>query len=182
NVEVHIGKLKLLEDFHVIDMEKYPTCLVLVARGFLATASTVIDCKKSKITVGEGITKSIFRVEEIDLGVEDVPYWTTLGKRESYEPRPSTDETVFRKMVEFLETIAINLNGNMWESEELIENNIDWNNPPKEGDGAWKIKIELIDSDGEKFNKTFQSILASRKLFKKENPSEIIDLEHFHDS
>ncbi|GKD11401.1 MAK10-like protein, partial [Tanacetum coccineum] len=56
NVEVHIGKLKLLEDFYVIDMEKDPTCPLLVGRGFLANASAVIDCKKAKIAVGEGIT------------------------------------------------------------------------------------------------------------------------------
>ncbi|GJV72284.1 MAK10-like protein [Tanacetum coccineum] len=89
NVEVHIGKLKLLEDFYVIDMEKDPTCPLLVGRGFLATASAVKDCKKAKIAVEEGITRSIIGVKEIDLGVNDVPYWTTQGKRESYESRPS---------------------------------------------------------------------------------------------
>ncbi|GJS63207.1 hypothetical protein Tco_0677771 [Tanacetum coccineum] len=57
-----------------------------------------------------------------------------------------------------------------------------WDRPPKEGDGAWHIRIELIDPDGEKFKKTFQSIPVSRKLFAKENPSEIIDLDHFYDS
>ncbi|GJS81331.1 hypothetical protein Tco_0747872 [Tanacetum coccineum] len=53
--------------------------------------------------------------------------------------------------------------------------------PPIEGDGAWHIRIELIDPDGEIFNKTFQSIPTTRKLTEKENPSEIIDLDHFHD-
>nr|GEU37463.1 hypothetical protein [Tanacetum cinerariifolium] len=67
NVEVHIGKLKLLEDFYVIDMEKDTTCPLLVGRGFLATANAVIDCKKAKIAVKEGITKSIFGFKEIDL-------------------------------------------------------------------------------------------------------------------
>ncbi|GJX47951.1 MAK10-like protein [Tanacetum coccineum] len=173
NVEVHIGKLKFLEDFYVIDMEKDPTCPLLVERGFLATASAVIDCKKAKITVGEGITRSVFGVKEIDLGVEDVPYWTTLGKRDSYEPRRSTDG---------IETIPVNLKGNMWESKELIEKKIVWNKPPKEGDGAWYIKIELIDPDKEYFDRTFQSIPTTRKLFEKERPSDIIDLEHFHDT
>ncbi|GKD26376.1 retrovirus-related pol polyprotein from transposon TNT 1-94 [Tanacetum coccineum] len=74
NVEVHIGKIKLMEDFHVIDMEKDPTCPLLVGRGFLATTSAVIDCKKAKIAVGEGVTKSIFGYKEINLGVENVPY------------------------------------------------------------------------------------------------------------
>ncbi|GJW93473.1 MAK10-like protein [Tanacetum coccineum] len=79
NVEVHIGKLKLLEDFYVIDLKKYPATPFLVGRGFLATANAVIDCKKDNIAVGEGITRSIFGVKEIDLGDEDVPYWITFG-------------------------------------------------------------------------------------------------------
>ncbi|GJR06454.1 hypothetical protein Tco_0529438 [Tanacetum coccineum] len=70
----------------------------------------------------------------------------------------------------------------MWESEDLIDKKIDWNKPPKEGDGAWHIKIEMIDSDGEKFERIFQSTLTTRKLSEKENSSDIIDLEHFHDS
>ncbi|GJY45206.1 hypothetical protein Tco_0433419 [Tanacetum coccineum] len=118
-------------------MEKDPATPLLVGRGFLAIASVVIDCKKAKIAVGEGIT------------------------RESYEPRPTTgcigarppyyakkyfmdyhlleeweiardaelnlfkDVLVFRKMVEFLGTIPVNLKRNMWESEELIEKRID---------------------------------------------------------
>ncbi|GKC68013.1 DNA damage-inducible protein 1-like protein [Tanacetum coccineum] len=53
NVEIHVGKLKLLEDFYVVDMKNDPTCPLLVGRGFLATASVVIDCKKAKIAIGE---------------------------------------------------------------------------------------------------------------------------------
>nr|GEU79819.1 DNA damage-inducible protein 1-like [Tanacetum cinerariifolium] len=53
NVEVHIGMLKLLKDFYVIDMEKDPTTPLLVGKEFLATTSVVIDCKKDKIAVGE---------------------------------------------------------------------------------------------------------------------------------
>ncbi|GJY22200.1 hypothetical protein Tco_0394766 [Tanacetum coccineum] len=98
------------------------------------------------------------------------------------ELNPFKDVLVFRKMVEFLGAIPINLKGNMWESEELIEKRIDWNKQPKKGVGAWHIKIELIDPGGEKFNRTFQSITTTRKLSEKENPSEIIDLVHFHDS
>ncbi|GJY81923.1 hypothetical protein Tco_0494674, partial [Tanacetum coccineum] len=62
-----------------------------VGRGFLATANAVIDCKKAKIAVGEGINRSIFEVKGIKLGEEEALYWTTLGKRESYKPRPSSD-------------------------------------------------------------------------------------------
>ncbi|GKD43529.1 MAK10-like protein [Tanacetum coccineum] len=53
-VEVHVGRLKLLEDFYVLDMEKDPMCQFLVGRGFLATACAIIDCEKSKIVAGEG--------------------------------------------------------------------------------------------------------------------------------
>nr|GEV08807.1 reverse transcriptase domain-containing protein [Tanacetum cinerariifolium] len=61
DVEIHIGKLKLLNDFYVIDMKKDPETPLLVGRGFLATANAVIDCKMAKLAVGEGIvTPEIF--------------------------------------------------------------------------------------------------------------------------
>ncbi|GJX32489.1 retrovirus-related pol polyprotein from transposon TNT 1-94 [Tanacetum coccineum] len=66
--EVHIGRLKLLNDFYIIDMKKDPKTPLLVGRGFLATANAVIDCRKAKIAVGEGITRSVFRVKGIGLG------------------------------------------------------------------------------------------------------------------
>ncbi|GKE30555.1 MAK10-like protein [Tanacetum coccineum] len=92
DVEVHIGKLKLLNDFYVLDMKKDPETLLLVGRGFLATSNAVIDCRMAKIVVGERITRSVFSVKGIDLGEEEAPYWTTLRKREYNKPRPSTDE------------------------------------------------------------------------------------------
>ncbi|GJS90242.1 MAK10-like protein [Tanacetum coccineum] len=53
------------------------------------------------------------------------------------------------------------------ESEELIDKKIDWSKPPKDGDGAWHIKIEIIDPDGERFDRIFQSIPTTRKLSEK---------------
>ncbi|GKC81832.1 MAK10-like protein [Tanacetum coccineum] len=81
DVEVHIGKLKLLNDFYVIDMKKDPKTPLLVGRGFLATANAVIDCRMAKIVAGEGITRSVFGVKRADLGKEEAPYWTTLGEK-----------------------------------------------------------------------------------------------------
>nr|GEU77503.1 hypothetical protein [Tanacetum cinerariifolium] len=66
----------------------------LLRRGFLATANAIIDCKKANIALGEGINRLMFGVKGIDLGDADGPYWTTLGKRESYEPYPSTDGSI----------------------------------------------------------------------------------------
>ncbi|GKD41572.1 hypothetical protein Tco_1261779 [Tanacetum coccineum] len=145
----------------------------------------------AKRAVKEGITRSIFRVKEVDLGEEEAPYWTTLGKRKSYKPRPLSDgigartlyyarkdfldrhlpgewaiardaelnpfkdTLVFRRMVEFLGAIPINLKSNM---------------------------IRLIDPDGEEFTKTLQSIPTIRKLSERESPREIIDLDHFYDT
>ncbi|GJZ87720.1 hypothetical protein Tco_0659330, partial [Tanacetum coccineum] len=60
-----------------------PKTPLLVGRGFLATANAVIDSRKAKIAVGEGITRSVFGVKGVDLGEEEAPYWTTLGKMES---------------------------------------------------------------------------------------------------
>ncbi|GKB03083.1 MAK10-like protein, partial [Tanacetum coccineum] len=144
---VHIGKLKLLNDFYMIDMKKDPETPLLVGRGFLATANAVIDCRKAKIAVGEGITRSVFGVKGVDLG-----------------------------------SIPINLKSNMWESEDLIKNPINWDKPPKDGDGAWHAKIRLIDPDEEEFTKTLQSIPTTRKLSERESSREIIDLDHFYDT
>nr|GEY01255.1 DNA damage-inducible protein 1-like [Tanacetum cinerariifolium] len=49
DVEVHVGRLKLLNDFYLIDIKKDPETSLLVGRGFLATANAVIDCRKAKI-------------------------------------------------------------------------------------------------------------------------------------
>ncbi|GKF90838.1 reverse transcriptase [Tanacetum coccineum] len=86
DVEIHIEKLKLLNDFYVIGMKNDPENPLLVGRGFLATANAVIDRRMTKIAVGEGITRSVFRVKGIELGEDEAPYWSTLGKRESYKP------------------------------------------------------------------------------------------------
>ncbi|GJT16459.1 MAK10-like protein [Tanacetum coccineum] len=91
DVEVHIGKLKLLNDFYVIDMKKDLETPLLVGRGFLATSNTIIDCKMAKIAVREGVTRSVFGVKGVDLGEEEATYWATLRKRESYKPRPHSD-------------------------------------------------------------------------------------------
>nr|GEW97825.1 hypothetical protein [Tanacetum cinerariifolium] len=143
--------------------------------------------------------------KRVDLGEEEAPYWTTLGKRESYKPRPRSDGVgaqtpyysrkdfldfhlpreweiardaelnpfkdtlVFRRMVEFLGAIPINHKSNMWESEDLIKNLINWDKPPKHGDGAWHAKIRPIDLDGEEFTKTLQLIPTTRKLSERES-------------
>nr|GEZ63103.1 hypothetical protein [Tanacetum cinerariifolium] len=60
DVEVLIRKLKLLNDFYVIDMKKDLETPVLVGRGFLAIANAVIDYRRAKIAVGEGITRKGF--------------------------------------------------------------------------------------------------------------------------
>ncbi|GKC45190.1 hypothetical protein Tco_1062912 [Tanacetum coccineum] len=96
-------------------MEKDLATPLLIGIGSLATATAMIDYRKAKIEVGEGVTRRMAIARDVELN-------------------PFKDVLVFRKMVEFLEAISINLKTNMWESEELIEKRIDWNRPPKEGD------------------------------------------------
>nr|GEY67917.1 hypothetical protein [Tanacetum cinerariifolium] len=182
DVVVHIGKLKLLNDFYILDMKKDPETPLLIGRGFLATANAVIDCKMAKICVGEGIIKSIFSVKGIDLDFIDCHLPGEWEISRDAELNPFKDTLVFRRMVEFLGAITINLKCNMWESKDLIEKPIDWSKPPKNEDGAWHAKIRIIDPDGEKFTKTFQSIPTTRKLSVKESPKEIINLDHFYDT
>nr|GEX53200.1 hypothetical protein [Tanacetum cinerariifolium] len=76
----------------------------------------------------------------------------------------------------------ISSKGSSNESENLIKKPINWDEPPKNRDGAWHAKIRLVDPDGEEFTKTLQSIPTTRKLFERESPREIIDLDHFYDT
>jgi hypothetical protein len=64
DVLVQIGKLTISADFHVLDMVCDTTCSLLIGRGFLATASAMIDCKESKIAVGEGETWYVYDVKK----------------------------------------------------------------------------------------------------------------------
>ncbi|GJV35324.1 MAK10-like protein [Tanacetum coccineum] len=170
DVEVRIGKLKLLNDFYVIDMKKDPETPLLVGRGFLATANAVIDCRIAKIAVGEGITRSVFRAKRSRLRKDflDCHLPEEWEITRDAELNPFKDTLVFRRMVEFLGAIPINLKSNMWESEDLIKNPINGDKPPKDVDGAWHAKIRRIDPDGEEFTKTLQSILTTRKLSERE--------------
>ncbi|GKD93449.1 hypothetical protein Tco_1373286, partial [Tanacetum coccineum] len=60
-------------------------------KGALVTSRLELSSRMAEIAVGEGITRSVFSVKRADLGEEEAPYWTTLGKRESYKPRRSSD-------------------------------------------------------------------------------------------
>nr|GEX42249.1 MAK10-like protein [Tanacetum cinerariifolium] len=151
DVEVHIGKLKLLNDFYMIDMKKDPETPLLAGRGFLATANAVIDCRMAKIAIGEGITWSIFRIKGVDLDCHLLREWEIARDAEF---NPFKDTLVFRRM----------------------------DKPPKDGDGVWHAKIRLINPDGDEFTKTLQSIPTTRKLFERESPKEIIDLDHFYET
>ncbi|GJY87258.1 hypothetical protein Tco_0501886 [Tanacetum coccineum] len=171
----------------VKDVEKDPETPLLVGRGFLATANAVIDCRMAKIAVREGITRSVFRVKGVDLGEEEAPYWTTLGKMESYKPRPHSDgigpQTPYYTRKDFLDCHL----PREWEiardeSEDLIKKPINWDKPPKNGDGAWHTKIRLIDPDGKEFTKSLQSIPTTRKLSERESPRDFIHLDYFYDT
>ncbi|GJV01899.1 hypothetical protein Tco_1335468 [Tanacetum coccineum] len=77
----------------------------------------------------------------------------------------------------------------MWESEDLIENPINWDKPPKNGDGAWHAKIRngmprlgSLIRMGKNSPKPSNQFPPLENFLKKENPREIIDLDHFHDT
>ncbi|GJV26797.1 MAK10-like protein [Tanacetum coccineum] len=78
DVEVHIGKLKLLNDFYVIDMKNNPETPLQVGRGFLATANAIIDCRMAKIAAGK---ESLGRLYLIRRRMEVLRkfQWTFLG-------------------------------------------------------------------------------------------------------
>ena len=213
DVLVSVGRLTLLADFHILDMKSDPTCPLLVGRGFLATASALIDCKASVITIGEGESRSVYDVKKhaYDTGEEPIPPCIELDRRPSrYGPwvngnfigpqrpfylekdfidqthsveqqlardielNPFEDPLVFRKMVEFLGALPVNLGMKKWKGEEDKEK-WDWKKPPKEGDGQWHIRLTLYDPDGEKFENAYKTKPTNRKLKEKINPKDILN-------
>ncbi|GJX70225.1 hypothetical protein Tco_0307396 [Tanacetum coccineum] len=139
NIEVHIGKLKLLDDFYVIDMDKDKAIPCYSRKEeFLATNNAVIDYRKAKISVTRRRTRIPYYAKKDFIDYHIPGEWKIARDAEL---NPFKDVLVFRRMVEFLVVIPINLKRNMWESEDLIENRIDWNKPPKRGDGALHAKI-----------------------------------------
>ncbi|GJY43679.1 hypothetical protein Tco_0431892 [Tanacetum coccineum] len=116
--------------------EKDPETPFLVGRGSLATANAVIDCRMAKIAVGEGITRESYKPRPISDGVGvQIPYYARKDFLDCHltreweiardaEINPFKDVLVFRRMVEFLGAIPINLKSNMWELEDLINNPI----------------------------------------------------------
>ncbi|GJT10361.1 hypothetical protein Tco_0857403 [Tanacetum coccineum] len=116
---------------------------------------------------------------------------------ESYKPQPNLDgvgaRTSYYAKKEFMDyhlpdeweiarDAEINPFKDVLELEDLIENPINWDKPPKNSDGAWHVKIRLIDPDGEEFTKTLQSVHTSRKLSERGIPREIIYLDHFYNT
>nr|GEU65122.1 MAK10-like protein [Tanacetum cinerariifolium] len=131
-------KAKTVKRFLHTRYEKGRRTPLLIGRGFLATANAVIDCRMAKIAVREGITRSILGVKGIDLdgiGAKSL-YYAREDFVDYHLPReweisrdvelnPFKDTLVFKRMVEFLGVVPINLKCNMWESEDLIEKPID---------------------------------------------------------
>ncbi|GKE04213.1 MAK10-like protein, partial [Tanacetum coccineum] len=88
DVELHIGELKLLNDFYMIDMKKDPETPLLVGRGFLATANAVIDCRMAKIAIGEGITRSSYKLQPLSDGIgARTPYYARKDFLDCHLPR-----------------------------------------------------------------------------------------------
>ncbi|GJU14633.1 MAK10-like protein [Tanacetum coccineum] len=79
DVEVHIGRLKLLNDFYVIDMKKDPKTPLLLGRGFLATANAVIDYRKAKIAMKEFMECDLLGEWEIARDAKINPFKTVLS-------------------------------------------------------------------------------------------------------
>ena len=77
--------MTIFADFHDLDIVSDTTCPLLVERGFLATASALIDCRTSKIAVGEGETRSVYDVKNhaYDNDEEPNPHWVDLDRRPS---------------------------------------------------------------------------------------------------
>ncbi|GKD10175.1 hypothetical protein Tco_1189860 [Tanacetum coccineum] len=101
DVEVQIGKLKLLNDFYVIDIKKDPETPLLLGIELLATANAII-LQKSQNSGAQ--TPYYARKDFLDCHLPGE--WETAIDAEL---NPFKDVLVFRRMVEFLGAIPINL-------------------------------------------------------------------------
>ncbi|GJV99427.1 MAK10-like protein [Tanacetum coccineum] len=113
DVKVRIGKQNLLYDFYVIDMKKDLETPLLVGKGSLTTTNAVIDCRKAKIAVGEGITRESYKPRPSSDGIgAQTPYYARKDFLDCHFPReweivrdakinPFKDVLVFRRMVIF---------------------------------------------------------------------------------
>ncbi|GKA12456.1 hypothetical protein Tco_0692002 [Tanacetum coccineum] len=142
-----------------------------VRREFLATACAIIDCEKSKIVAGEGYIrrKSYDPRRNTNITDAQTPFYlendfintNAPGKWEiarGAQLNPFNGILVFRKTLEFLGAIPINLMGNKWETQDMFDDDWCWEKPPKEGDDGGHIKIEMIDPDRDKFDRVFRTI------------------------
>ncbi|GKB20629.1 reverse transcriptase domain-containing protein [Tanacetum coccineum] len=111
DAEVHIRRVKLLNVFYIIDMKKDLETPLLEGRGFLATANAFIDCRKARIVVRKGSLDGVgaqtlyyARKEFIDY---HLPGEWEIAR--DGEINPFKDVLVFRRIMEFLGAIPINL-------------------------------------------------------------------------
>lgn len=95
------------------------------------------------------------------------------------ELNPFKEPLVFRKMIEFLGVMPINLGMNKWKREG-DKYKWNWEKPPKEGDGSWHMKMILYDPDGEKFEKSYRTKRTDRKLKPKFDHKDVLDEELTH--
>ena len=89
---------------------------------------------------------------------------------------PFEDPLLFRKMIDFLGVLPINLRMNKWKCED-DDNKWNWDKPLKDGDGSWHIKMILYDPDGEKFEKIYRTEQTDRKPHSKLNPKDVLEDE-----
>ncbi|GJW06509.1 MAK10-like protein [Tanacetum coccineum] len=91
DVEVYIGKLKLLNDFYVIDMKKDPETPLLVGKGFLNLPQRYYRFVEWRKYGSEGNTRSISEYKGVELRRGRITLLTNLEKKESYKPRSCTE-------------------------------------------------------------------------------------------
>ncbi|GJW07695.1 hypothetical protein Tco_1570118 [Tanacetum coccineum] len=122
----------------------------------LPEGANVASLRSDTIRLVQKLEKDALRAQTPFYLESDFINANALGEWEiamDVELNPFKYVLVFMKMVKFLGAIPINLKGNMWESEDMFNEKLDWNKSPKEVDDVWHIKIELIDPDGEMFDR-----------------------------
>ncbi|GJS55931.1 putative ribonuclease H-like domain-containing protein [Tanacetum coccineum] len=183
NVRVQIGYQAYLMDFLILDILIDKELSFLLGRPFLRTCEAIIDLGTSSLTIDDGVMRHTLGRDEDGnpkygplapsyLNIED-DMERALAIEAHFNPFKNI--LVFKKMIDFLGSLPVQLKNRDWGSEGYSEyKKID-------GDNAWHVKFEVTTPGGMKYTRKFKTKDIERKLSGKFTSEDILKFDHFLD-
>ncbi|GJU85457.1 hypothetical protein Tco_1293003 [Tanacetum coccineum] len=164
NVRIQVGYQDYVVDLLVLDISVDPELPLLLGRPFLRTCGAIIDMGRGTLCIDDGVIRHTYfpkprsksYVETFEMEGEDD--WLKKFKAMEAYFNPFKNIIVFKKLVDFLGSLPVQLK------------NIDWGNEGYgtykkiDGDGNWHARFEIVTPSGRKFNRAFKTKTTTRKL------------------